>query len=134
MSFGPLQSPPKNSWILGFQFSKWELTWGYGGSFPQILLHSWEHEMWLSGFTLGSHLCKPLGHKPKARVVIMCILYCKSIVIVAWSSFARIKSTFTKLVFIFYSKFELVLFFFCFIFEFITCLNFCFVFWELQTP
>ncbi len=32
----------------------------YRGSFPHILLHSWEHEMWLPGFTFGLHLCKPL--------------------------------------------------------------------------
>jgi hypothetical protein len=31
-----------------------------GGSFPHTLLHSREHEMWFSDFTLGQHLCKPL--------------------------------------------------------------------------
>jgi len=44
----------------GFQFSKWEFTWECEGSFPHTLLHSREHEMWLSGFLLGPHLRKPL--------------------------------------------------------------------------
>jgi hypothetical protein len=39
---------------------KWELTWECGGSFFHTLLHSQEHEMWLPGFTLGLHFCKPL--------------------------------------------------------------------------
>ncbi len=44
----------------GFQLSKWEPTWGCMGSFFHTFLHSREHEMWLSGFTLGPHICKPL--------------------------------------------------------------------------
>jgi hypothetical protein len=47
----------------------WEPTWGCVGSFPHTLLHSWEHEMWLTGFILGPHICKPLlCHMPKVRV------------------------------------------------------------------
>jgi hypothetical protein len=30
------------------------------GSFSHTLLHSWEHEMWLPGFTISPHPCKPL--------------------------------------------------------------------------
>jgi hypothetical protein len=42
------------------QLPKWEFAWECGSSFPHTLPHSWEHEMWLSNFTLGPHLCKPL--------------------------------------------------------------------------
>jgi len=55
---------------LGFQLPKWELIWECGGSFPHTLLHSWEHEMWLSVSLLAHtfiNLC--LGHEPKVRVV-----------------------------------------------------------------
>jgi hypothetical protein len=45
---------------LRFQFSKWEPTWECVVSFPHTLLHFREHEMWLSNFTFGPHLCKPL--------------------------------------------------------------------------
>ncbi len=45
---------------LGLQLPKWEPTWECVESFFHIFLHSYEHEMWLSGFTLGLHLCKPL--------------------------------------------------------------------------
>ncbi len=44
----------------GLRLPKWGLTWECEGSFPHILLHSWEHEMWLLGFPLGLHPCKPL--------------------------------------------------------------------------
>jgi len=44
----------------GLQLPKWEFTWECGGSFPHTLPHSQEDEMWLSGFTFGLHLCKPL--------------------------------------------------------------------------
>jgi hypothetical protein len=54
----------------GLQFPKWELTSECGNSFSHTLLHSRKHEMWLSGFTLGPHLCKLLPcHEPKAKVV-----------------------------------------------------------------
>jgi hypothetical protein len=43
-----------------FQFPKWEPTWECVGSFPHILLHSHDHEMWFSGFIFDPHLCKPL--------------------------------------------------------------------------
>jgi len=33
---------------------------GVWGFIPHTLLHSWEHEMWLSSFILGPHLRKPL--------------------------------------------------------------------------
>jgi hypothetical protein len=45
---------------LGLEFPKWELTWECEGSFLHTLLHSQKHEMWLSSFTLGLHLCKSL--------------------------------------------------------------------------
>jgi len=45
---------------LGFQLPKWKLTWECGGSFSHTLPHSWEHEMWLLGFTFNLHLHKPL--------------------------------------------------------------------------
>ncbi len=35
-------------------------VWRFIPSHFSTLSHSQEHEMWLSGFTLGSHLCKPL--------------------------------------------------------------------------
>ncbi len=44
----------------GLQFPKWEPTWECVGSFPCTFLHSWECEMWLTGFTLSLHHCKPL--------------------------------------------------------------------------
>jgi hypothetical protein len=65
MSCDPYNYFLKNRKSIGLQLPKWELTWECGGSFPHILPHSWEHEMWLPGFNLGPHLCKPL---PKARV------------------------------------------------------------------
>jgi len=43
------------------QLPKWELTWECEGSFPHILLHSWEHERWLPNFIFGLHLRKPLA-------------------------------------------------------------------------
>jgi hypothetical protein len=33
---------------------------GVWGFIPHTFPHSWEHEMWLMGFTFGSHLYKPL--------------------------------------------------------------------------
>jgi hypothetical protein len=44
----------------GLQLPKWEFTWECGCSFLHTLLNSWEHQMWLLGFTLGLHLYKPL--------------------------------------------------------------------------
>jgi len=41
------------------QFLKCEFTWECGGSIPHTFPHSWEHEMWLPSFILGSHLRKP---------------------------------------------------------------------------
>jgi hypothetical protein len=45
----------------GFQLPKWEPTWECVSSFPHTFLHSRKHEMWFLGFTLTSHLCKPLS-------------------------------------------------------------------------
>ncbi len=45
---------------LGLQLPKWEFPWECEGSFPHTFLHSREHEMWLPGFPLGPHSCKPL--------------------------------------------------------------------------
>ncbi len=58
MGFGPFQESIRSP--SGLQLPKWELTRECEGSFPHTLLHSREHEMWLPGFPLGSHLCKPL--------------------------------------------------------------------------
>jgi hypothetical protein len=67
---------------LGLQLPKWELTWKCGGSFPHILLHSREHEMWFLGSLLAHTFTSPwLGHEPKAKVVTFmmapskCVLY-----------------------------------------------------------
>jgi hypothetical protein len=38
---------------LELQLSKWEFTWECEGSFPNTILHSQEHEMWLPGFPFG---------------------------------------------------------------------------------
>jgi hypothetical protein len=38
----------------------WEFIRECESSFPHTILHSWEHEMWLLGFPLGPHPCKPL--------------------------------------------------------------------------
>jgi hypothetical protein len=62
--------------LLGLQLPKWKFIWECGGSFFHILLHSWEHEMWLLGSFLActfASFC--FGHKLKARVatIILCI-------------------------------------------------------------
>jgi hypothetical protein len=42
---------------------------GVWGSFLHTLLHSWEHEMWLSSSLLARTFASPcLGYEPKARV------------------------------------------------------------------
>jgi hypothetical protein len=55
---------------LKLQLPNWEFSLGVcGGSFPHALLHSWEHEMWFSGFILARNfasLC--FGYEPKARI------------------------------------------------------------------
>jgi hypothetical protein len=38
----------------------WGPTWECVGAFPHTFIHSHEHEMWFTGFTLGPHLSKPL--------------------------------------------------------------------------
>jgi hypothetical protein len=59
--FWPLQLLSKDSRVHRDSNSpKWEFPWECEGSFPRILLHSRKHEMWLPGFPLGSHSCKPL--------------------------------------------------------------------------
>jgi hypothetical protein len=45
---------------LELQLSKWELNLECEGSILHILLHSWEHEMWLLNFALDLHFYKPL--------------------------------------------------------------------------
>jgi hypothetical protein len=64
MSLVPCSRPLKIQESIGspsgIQLPKWESTWECVGSFPRIFLHSMDHEMWLLGFTLGMHLCKPL--------------------------------------------------------------------------
>jgi hypothetical protein len=65
MGFDPYNYSLKVWKSIELQLPKWELIWECEGSFPHISLHSREHEMWLSGFPLGSHLYKPL---PWSRV------------------------------------------------------------------
>jgi hypothetical protein len=113
MNFDPLQLPSENSGLLGLQLPKWELIWEYGGSFPHTS-HPFGRMKCDSQASLLAHtFASPcLGHEPKIRVTTMCILYYNSLVIIVWSSFARIKSTSTKLLFIFDFKLELVYLFF----------------------
>jgi hypothetical protein len=60
-------------WVLTPEIALWRFRSPFGtlipkmgvhlgmwGSFPHTLLHSREHEMWLPGFLLGPHPCKPL--------------------------------------------------------------------------
>jgi len=70
---------------LGFQLPKWELIWECGNSFPHILLHSWEHEMWFPSSLLArtfASLC--FDREPKARVV-TCILHVKPRSMMTWN-------------------------------------------------
>jgi hypothetical protein len=54
---------------LGLQLPKWEFTWECRGSFPHTLMHSQEHEMWLTGSLLSRTFASPcLGHERKDRV------------------------------------------------------------------
>jgi hypothetical protein len=60
----------------GLQLPKWEFPWECEGSFPHILLHSREYEMWLLGFLLALILASPcLGCEPNARVATKVNLY-----------------------------------------------------------
>jgi hypothetical protein len=61
MSFDPCNCLLKIQESIGILIPKWELTWECEDWFPHILLHSREYQMWLSGFILGPHLCKPLS-------------------------------------------------------------------------
>jgi hypothetical protein len=54
IAFWKFGSPSK------LQLTKCEVIWECVGSFPTLSLHSRKHEIWLSSFTFGSHLCKPL--------------------------------------------------------------------------
>jgi hypothetical protein len=58
--FWRLKSPSENLEVHRDSNSQNEYIWECEGSFPHIMLHSYEHEMWFLGFTLGSHLCKLL--------------------------------------------------------------------------
>jgi hypothetical protein len=55
---------------LGLQLPKWEFTWEGESSFSHTFLHSQEHEMWLSGFSLGPQPWKPfvLVASPRLRL------------------------------------------------------------------
>jgi hypothetical protein len=62
--FWKFKNPPR------LQFPKWYFTWECEGSFPHILLHSHEHEMWLPGSVLARTFVNPcLGHESKVRVM-----------------------------------------------------------------
>jgi len=59
MSFNPCNCFMKMQESIGIPTPKVVATWECVGSFPHILLHSWGHKMWFSGFTFSSDLCKP---------------------------------------------------------------------------
>jgi hypothetical protein len=65
IEFWPLQNS-MGSWShfgnwspSGLQFPKWKLVLECEGSFPHTLLHSREHEVWLSDFLLAYNLANP---------------------------------------------------------------------------
>jgi len=60
MSFNPCNCSLKIWEFIVTPIPKVEAHLGVCGFISSHLLHSQEHEMWLLGFTLGSHLCKPL--------------------------------------------------------------------------
>jgi len=69
MSFDPCNHPLKIWKSIGIPTPKMGVHLGCEGSFPHILLHSREHEMWLSGSILARAFTNPyLGHEPKSRV------------------------------------------------------------------
>jgi hypothetical protein len=69
MSFDPAIALWRFKNLLGLQLPKWEFIWECGGSFPHILLHSWEHEIWLPGSLLARTFVSPyFGRKFKVRV------------------------------------------------------------------
>jgi hypothetical protein len=60
MSFDPYDYYLKVQKSIKIPIPKMGTQLGCGDSFPHTFLHSRKHEMWLSGFTFGPHLCKPL--------------------------------------------------------------------------
>ncbi len=60
MGFSPCNRPLKIWESIRAPTPKMGVHLGMWGSFPCTLLHSQEHEMWLRGFILDSHLHKPL--------------------------------------------------------------------------
>jgi hypothetical protein len=58
MNFGPWNTSKKiwNSIVIPIP----KVIWECGGSFPHILSHFWEHEMWFLGFIFSPHFRKPL--------------------------------------------------------------------------
>jgi hypothetical protein len=61
--FDPMNFDPCNSFLKiweSIDSPKWVPTWECVSSFPHTLLHSRKHAMWLLGFSLDLHLCKPL--------------------------------------------------------------------------
>ncbi len=54
MGFDPWNLFLKFKIPLGPQLPKWELIWECGGSFPHILSHSREHDMWLHSWPAPS--------------------------------------------------------------------------------
>jgi hypothetical protein len=76
MNFDPCNHLLKFGGPLGFQLPKWELIWECGGSFPHILLHSQEHEMWFPSSLLAYTFANPyLGRKPKAKITTSLVGY-----------------------------------------------------------
>jgi hypothetical protein len=69
MSFDPCNHPLKSRESIRTPTSKVGVHLGVWGSFPHILLHFQEHEMWLLGSLLARAFASPyLGLKPKAKV------------------------------------------------------------------
>ncbi len=60
MSFDPCNFPRKIWKSIWIPIPKTWVHLGVWGSFPHTLLNSRKHEMWLMGFNLSPHLCKPL--------------------------------------------------------------------------
>ncbi len=59
LGFHPCNCPLKIQESTGTPTPKVGTPWECEGSFPHTLFHSQEYEMWLLGFPLGPHLCKP---------------------------------------------------------------------------
>ncbi len=74
MSFDPWNHPLKIWESIGISTPKVGTRLGVWGFIPSTFLHSWKHEMWLSGSLLACTFASPcLGCEPKARVVTLIV-------------------------------------------------------------